>query len=294
MKNFKRSLIATLLTSALALTALNSQAQGQVWEGQQSHSTNSSNGVDQSSSVFMLLIKSFLNSDISQNIRNGKHGVTYRSLVAQNVFLLEYDDPCYYLDNSGKVIRNQDQIQAPSDAYDISRSNNRDLIFEENNMGTRVSIYLALANLATDNFSKISQEKMTTAQVEQFLTKKINSDFVLYQKRVIDEKKDQPNIKVYFSSENGQEIAPGASGCTNNGFTAGTGTSQKSVRGPASKWKVYLDEYQMNFDGAHISIAKNGIDWISASAINGKDLKLSDSAKRESSNSRSKTKNQIQ
>ena len=296
----KKLAVGLALVGLISVTQGQAQAQGQVWEGQQSHSTNSSNGVDQSASVYRLMTQALLKSNLA-SVKAGD--VTVASLVSENVFLLEADDPCIYITAAGMPL---ERMSSPWRQLSIERSDNPSINGVAYSRNERVAIYLALANLVSDNFQEIKQKNMGYKQAEDFLIQKINLNFENY---FNDSQATVNNsaTKFYVDPSNGISLENGAchipSGEINNlaGANKGGGKfrttfdeSVKVLRGPVSKWKIYSSTYQMNFDGAHISIAKNGIDWISASAINGKDLKLSDSAKRESSNSRSKTKNQVQ
>ncbi|MDH6301225.1 hypothetical protein M2128_000127 [Polynucleobacter sphagniphilus] len=318
-------LLSLMVCGVIASTS--ALAQQQTWERTDSASTTSNQSASDIVSMYRILQDAFERSDIATRPGADIDGEMWSmgKLFFTNIFFQNKKDICVQLQPSGEIMREEgftvsvkesvskglkgdDSMKTTGSAFDfyrilVQRSDQDRLLKQTSEMvvEAKLKISLILSNILVENYAQIASSRMSQSQATIFLTKKINESFDTYFQS--SENLTQ-NLRIFFYPRTPEKLDIGSLLCDQSlhpmsggipvmAFTHPT-SPVVNAREPISEWRGVAGQYQIKMSDGRLSIIKNGVEWISDSVIEGRNLQIASSKAVDSSSGLSKKKNQVQ
>jgi hypothetical protein len=283
-----------LLISTICLLSVYANAQMQMYDNNSSTTsgTNQSLGIDKSNTAFNIMINAFEKADL-----NGDKSLFYINTLGDS-------ETCVYLTAAGGIIKPQDIrenirigfINETSPRKNSNEEISKKLIILSN----KLIIMMTLATITEQSWAEIQSKRMNESAATAYIAAQIGNRYTPVEETIIATlKSEAPRMRVFFNTQKASPLGGVGNPACFSQVAPGAQTPDFFVNyGVLSSWRLMAGDgrYEMTYSDGKLTIYKNNQEWISGSKINGQQLTLSTSKKKESGNnsstSRSKTTTQ--
>ena len=264
-----KSKIGLLIALVVMSVSINAQQAGQQAERAVTRSSSIGSSVDQSQSMYRILIQAALKSDWA---KSRAFGANAGYLLTKNTFFEMEPDACVHLTMSGEANPNAQVNDEDGNSVMALKKQSSAV------MNVKLPVLLALGEMAEKYFPDVQSRQLNFDQAVDFFTKKINAAGGLPMHW-------PDRIQIFFEPKNQEDNTSCGAANASVRIDLTVGIPHKTAYGLINHWRALSGQYQLAYDGSHLVMNKNGFEWISESVIDGKEMKISKSGSSSSSRS---------